>query len=356
MDNHSGQLAPTKMRDLFIGFRFYRGELGLSGLFLDNDFSNCTARQVLYACHGRAPSTVQEAFAHRRFTGRELFVAAVSSGEFQSKFAERFLESFPEKSRLVFVHIPKCAGSDLSTHLIGRFASLNTKVVDRSITSIPELHNSIKSLSLEILAADKIYIHGHTHLQTYVDWGALRYDDDVFTTIRQPTDLIISQVNYVLTRIFSDEDPIPHDTKGWREEFEIKNLNQYNDIESKRKLASKILRNRGVVPDNVICRYLGNGTSARALENIAIHNVEITNLEKYHSWLKERWGIGSFTRMNESIKYISINDFGDNDKTYLNSIISEDQIFYDTIKKRLDETGKSSLRGLEAFDEKSAGQ
>ncbi len=329
MSNSGPSHAPTTMRETFNQFRFYRRELEGAGLFIDVDFSHCTARQVFYACHGRAPGSLHEALAHERFTPRELFVAAVSSGEFQNKLVARFLAAYPEKRRLIFVHIPKCAGSDVSTHLFGRYASLNTKIVDQTITNIPELHGAIKDISLEILVSDQIYVHGHTHLQTYVDWGALRYDDDVFTTIRRPVDLIISQVNYVLTRIFSDESPIPHDTHGWREEFKITNLHDYRDAPAVRRLASTILRNNGVVPENVICRYIGDGTYKNSVERLAIHNVEITNLENYHLWLKERWGISTFTRMNESKKFISLNDFNDEDQKYLAHTTHEDQKLYD---------------------------
>ncbi len=342
--------APTTLRETFDRFRFYRRELRASGLFIDVDFSGCTARQVFQACHGRAPGTIHEAMAHYRFTPRELFVAAVSSGEFQNKLVARFLSAHPEKQRLVFVHIPKCAGSDMSTHLIGRFASLNTKIVDQTITDISQLHDAIKDISLEILASDRIYLHGHTHLQTYVDWGALRFCDEVFTTIRRPSDLIVSQVNYVLTRIFSDEDPIQNDTRGWREEFKISNLEIYAEHAAKKRLASLILRNRGVVPENFICRYLGDGTYNNALERVVIHNVEVTTLENYHSWLKSRWGINKFTKMNESIKFISQADFNEDDQNYLASITNEDQKFFDHVQRRIKELGTHSLKGDEILD------
>jgi len=338
---------PTSLRETFESFRFYRREFAENGVLMDVDTSNYSARQIFHACHGRAPGSLEETLAHQKYTGRELFVAAVSSDEFQQKCVQRFVASFPEKSRMVFVHIPKCAGSDMSTHLIGRFPSLNTKIIDTELTDKMQLFDAIKDVSLEISISDFVYIHGHTHLQTYVDWGVLRFEDHVFTTIRNPEQLIVSQINYVLTRMNSDETPVPHDTEGWRKEFGIADLSMLADQNAVNNLASKILRHRGVVPANVICTYLGDGTSHSAISRVAMHNVEVTNLEKYHKWIEQKWGIVNHTRMNESKKYISIEDFSLEDRNYIYEITHHDQRFFNHVKQRLEVLGTPSLTGVE---------
>lgn len=344
--------APTKLRETFESFQFYRRELGEAGLFFDTDLQNCATRQVFYACHGRAPTSVNEALAHYKFSPRQLFIAALSSLEFQKNFIARLLQAYPEKQRLIFVHIPKSAGSDLSTHLISRFASVNTKLTDPSITSTTELHGAIKDVTLEMLASDRIYVHGHTHLDTYVKWNALRYQDEVFTTIRSPIDQIISQINYVLTRVFSDETPTPHDTSGWRKEFNIQDIGQVKESDKIKRLGSTILRHSGVVPDNVICRYLGSGSYESAVEKVATHNVEVTNIENYQRWMELRWGLTRKTNMNESKKYLSLSDFTDEDRNYMTNITFEDQKFFDLVQDKLRRLNKPSLTGLEILDHK----
>ena len=155
------------------------------------------------------------------------FIAALSSGEFQSQLAARLVRAFPEKRRLFYVHIPKCAGVELASHLISRYPSINTNLLDPVLTSRPEeLFLAIKHVVLEIAVSDTIFISGHTHLGTYQSWNGngIRYEDEVFTVVREPIDQIVSQINYVLTRIFTGEGPVPLDTKGWRVEFGVDDL------------------------------------------------------------------------------------------------------------------------------------
>jgi len=238
--------------------------------------------------------------------------------------------------------------------LIGRFASLNTKIVDPLITNIFEFHTALKDVALEVLATDRIYVHGHTTLKTYLDWGTLRYQDEVFTTLRNPIEQVISQINYVLTRIFSDEILIQHDTSGWRREFSIKDVDASTAPEPAvvMKLARSILRNGGVVPSNVVCHYLGNGTAASAIEQVALHNIEVTILTQYHSWLQSRFNIKYFTQMNPSKKFVRFSDFDSADQSFMTSIVSEDQIFYQHVERRLQDMGANSLVGLQIIDEK----
>jgi hypothetical protein len=347
----NASLSPSTLRETFEHFRFYRRDLELEGLFTGVDFTDCTARQVFNACHGRCPGDVMEALAHTRFTGRDLFVAAVCSMEFQTQFASRFLAAFPEKPRSIFIHIPKSAGSDMSTHLIGRYASLNTKILDSSITDISSFHSVVKDISLEILAAERIYIHGHTTLNKYTEWKARRFSDEIFTIIRDPVEQIISQINYVLTRIFSNEFPVQADTSGWRNEFEIKNLDDYTTVAAQHELATQILHHDGVVPANVICEYLGRGTAKSAIEQVAIHNVEITDLAHYHHWLQSRWNINHFTKLNASTKFVSLSDFSPRDIDYINHITLQDQIFYNHVQGRLAKLAANALTGLEILND-----
>ena len=78
-----------------------------------------------------------------------------------------------------------------------------------------------------------------------------------------------------------------------------------------------------------------------------MHNVEVTNLEKYHKWIEQKWGIVNHTRMNESKKYISIEDFSLEDRNYIYEITHHDQRFFNHVKQRLEVLGTPSLTGVE---------
>src|SRR5690349_20055299 len=165
---------PTDFRSVFDLFRFYRPELGVQALLTDVDLEGVTARDVYHACHGREPENEEAATSHERHSIPDLFERAIRSREFQTGLVERFVKAFPEKNCLSFVHVPKSAGSDLSTHLITRYPSLRTTVIDPGLTDRKAFYQAIKELVLEASTSNAIYIHGHNTLSDYVRWGAAR--------------------------------------------------------------------------------------------------------------------------------------------------------------------------------------
>ena len=174
-------------------------------------------RQIYQSVHARAPDSLEAALPSANYNATASFIAALSSVEFQHNLAAHFLRAFPEKRRLFFVHIPKTAGVDVATRLISQFPSINTNLLNRILTpKSDELFLAIKHIVLELECSDTVFISGHTHLATYQSWAGngIRLQDHVFTVVREPMDRIISQVNYVLTRIFSDRIPIQPDTAG----------------------------------------------------------------------------------------------------------------------------------------------
>jgi hypothetical protein len=339
------------MRDFFEEFRFYRDSIGLDGFLGRFDLEKMSPRQIYYIVHGRMPDSLVAATGDLRDEISDIFVAALCSDEFRTSFISRFLASFPEKKRIIFVHIPKCAGSTLSAYLVGRYVSLLTDLQNPKIINDADFFRSIKDLVLESLVSDTVYVHGHTHLSTYARWGAIRLDDQVISVVRNPVDLVISQINYVLTRIFSDESPVGPDTAGWRSEFGISEEDvTRQDPEFIDKLAVKILHHQGVVPANVMCRFLGDGTHQGAIDQIVSLNVELTDLKRYHSWCRNRWGVEPGLRVNESRKFIFYENFSENQKSYIKSITEEDNTLFDLISRHLDDFGSSHLIGRELLE------
>ncbi|MBS0644377.1 MAG: hypothetical protein JSS43_31310 [Proteobacteria bacterium] len=338
---------PQNFRDVFALFRFYREELGVQALLTDIDVDGLTARDVYRACHGREPENESAASSHERHTIPDLFERAIRSFEFQNNLVERFIAAYPEKRCLSFVHVPKSAGSDLSTHLITRYPSLRTTIIDPGLTGRRAFYQSLKELALEASVSDSIYIHGHNELKTYVKWGVARPQDHVFTTIRDPVSLTVSQVNYVLTRMRSVADPLPHDTAGWRKLFGVDDPEMLDSPQEVQRLAHRILRDPGVVPPDNTCHFLGHGDRDSAIEAMIEYNVEITDLRRYTAWLKERWEVRHLTRMNASKPFMRLEDFAAEDTDYIHETTRHDKALYDHIAGRLDDTGATSLRGRE---------
>lgn len=340
--------APISPRDTFELFRFYRPDVGLRRLLEDAGITDMSPRQIYHAVHDRAPDTMEAALPSAGYDAVSRFIAALSSREFQVLLAGRLLDAFPEKRRLFFVHIPKTAGVDLAARLIGRYASFNTNLLNPELTPKPEmLFLAIKHVVLEMAVSDTIFISGHTELAKYQFWGGngIRYQDAVFTVVREPLEQIISQVNYVIGRMFSDQQPIRPDTAGWRREFGVTPANMEEMSEKVLPLARRILRNQGVVVPNVICRYLGGGSYETAVTRTVGHDLEVVELKQLDAWSEQRWGAIQKQRLNVSRKYISRQDLSPDDLAHARSIVEEDQRYYADVVAALERSGGLSIKG-----------
>src|SRR5262249_12398368 len=105
--------APTVAADVFRLLRLYDEDNDLDRLLARIDFSVKTPAELCHMILGRPPrppevASSREAYDPAQFAGRLLM-----SREFQSDLIRLLLLAFPEKRRLFFVHIPKCAGTDL---------------------------------------------------------------------------------------------------------------------------------------------------------------------------------------------------------------------------------------------------
>ena len=342
--------GPSDLRATFELFRFYRPEVGLRRLLDDAGASNMSPRQIYHAVHNRPPDVLEAALRCEDYDPAQRFIAALSSREFQELLASRLLHAFPEKRRLFFVHIPKTAGVDLAARAIGRYASFSTNLLDPVLTPTPEmLFLAIKHVVLEMAVSDTIFISGHTELGKYELWAGngVRYQDAVFTVVRDPVEQIISQVNYVLTRIFSDEQPTPPDTAGWREEFGVKDIGLYDSPEQTQALARRILRNQDVVVPNVICRFLGGGRYDTAITRSVAHDLEVVELKQLDAWSERQWGPIKSERLNVSRKFLSLQDLSADDLSHTRSITEEDQRYYADVLAALKRTGGLSIKGNE---------
>src|SRR5271165_3381683 len=211
--------SPTNLRETFELFKFYRPDVGIRRMLQDTGVSDMSPRQIYQSVHNRPPDSQDAALPSANYNATAAFIAALSSVEFQQNLAAHFLRAFPEKRRLFFVHVPKTAGVDVATRLISRFPSINTNLLDRTLTTKPEeLFLAIKHIVLELGCSDTVFISGHTTLSAYQMWigNGIRFQDQVFTVVREPMDRQLSQVNYVQTRIYSEAAQLQPDTAGWR--------------------------------------------------------------------------------------------------------------------------------------------
>jgi hypothetical protein len=330
--------------------RFYRPDVGIKRLLQNTGVADMSPREIYQSVHGRPPDSLDSALPSANFNATASFIAALSSLEFQQNLAANFLQAFPEKRRLIFVHIPKTAGVDIATRLISRFASINTNLLDRTLTPRSEkLFLTIKHIVLEMACSDIVFVSGHTHLGTYQSWAGngIRCGDEVFTVVREPIDRIISQVNYVLTRIFSERTPVQPDTAGWRKEFKVEDLEIRQSPDRVFKLARQIFRHPGVVVPNIMCEFIGGGGYEAALTKTVSHDLEVIDLRHLDAWSEQRWGAGEKSRLNSSEKFVSLKDFSRDDIEYARGIVQEDMKYYQKVLGALDRHGGTSIKGVQ---------
>ena len=240
--------APRNAREFFQLFADYTPEKGLRSLLRDVDFAGVEPRQIYFTLHGRAPEKREYAIPPPKFSPLEKYIGGFGGEEFRKNVIPRFLEAFPEKQRLLFLHIPKTAGSELSARLMERYPFLNGQILQPGRGSEDQICQHIRDAVVGLAGSDHLLVGGHNTLERYRTWRAIRGEDQLFGVVREPVRAMISQVNYILTRIFAAEKEPDPDTLGWRRHFQVNNFAQAISKTAAIELAGRVLRRQGAVP------------------------------------------------------------------------------------------------------------
>ncbi len=301
--------APEMPREMFKLLALHDPAEGLYNLLLQTDWSGLTPGQIAYAVFGSPiPDAATPIIEQAEVTGpwtpvaaRDLTNNLLQSSVFQHEILRIFLQAFPEKRRLLFVHVPKCAGSDLSTHLVTRFPSLHEALRAPHWYPNDKFFTGLSHCVRQLPYSDEIFIRGHIEFREYLVLGIVRPYDRIFTILRDPIELAMSQINYILMRLQEDAQraTLLPDTTEWLELSGIRlELSDLTD-DALRQVGRTILRDRAIVRPNTLCAWLGGGKLTDVLQRLADYNVEVTNTQAYSRWLHERWGINAGTRRNE---------------------------------------------------------
>jgi hypothetical protein len=207
------------------------------------------------------------------------------------------------------------------------------------------LFANLKEISLRLRLADFVFVSGHVPLAWYLDNNLVRHGDRIFTTIREPMQVAISNANFVATRLIMFRHESRADTAGWLQALGLQSIPEEPTVEYSVELAKKILYTPSLTTKNVMCNFLGRGTFDNTIPRLRIADIEITNTTRYGKWRKRTWGLESTTRINESSKNLTNGNLSDVDKDYIRSITAEDQRLYDLLISRLNRSSSLSIRG-----------
>lgn len=267
------------------------------------------------------------------------------SDRFRAVALRNVLETFPNKRRLIFVHIPKCAGSDLTELLRRSHLAIEGAIANPDWYAPDELLKYLHDIVLAATFVDDFLVCGHVPLPFYLGNGLIRPDDSIFTVVRDPTALVVSQVNYILTLMSRDPNGRNPGTRRWLDQLAIDGPRPGMSAAERLALGRAVLRDARMVPANTICRSLGTGESVSAMAAIVASDIEITDTTRYEAWLAERWGIPESPRGNQSDPFLTLNTLDADDRAVIATLTAEDRRVYAAIMRRLDTTSATSIRG-----------
>jgi hypothetical protein len=343
--------GPHDPRALLELLYWYDERLGLSPLLSRLDLAGFAPQLIHYTTFGELPQRPLGISANGRYYPHDHLNELLLSDEFQTGLLPLLLHAYDDKRRLIFVHIPKCAGTDLSNKLRTRYPWANVNIMDADWTSKDALLRHLSQLVLQLRFSDCIYLCGHARLDYYARNHLVRPADQIFTIIRDPAAIIISQVNYILTRFWLDAESgtIGPDTQHWLKEIDIEALPAKLSDGFVQDAGRRVLQNTDLVKPNSICYWLaGRDADARtALEGLVNQNVEVTLTGHYKDWLAQRWNIRSQSTDNSSMKFFTAARLPRDYRDYIGDITQEDAKLYQRIGKAIEQCGGVSVSGHE---------
>ena len=230
-------------------------------------------------------------------------LSSIAGEEFRKRIVALVLTAYPEKQRLIHIHIPKTAGSDLRDGLATVLPVISYNYSIPAVYPSAALLVQLARVARRARSADRILVTGHTSLEWYFARGLCRPTDRIFAVVREPKASLMSAVNYYLRRIREDPECKSGDTRSWAIKMNVDRFARDMDVEALRELGKSILDNEAFT------RYTGDDDArARRFRGSAVgldHQIEheLIPLEVYEEWLREQWGINS-TKANKSPKVL----------------------------------------------------
>ena len=341
---------PRTRQELFLILANYRPEQGVDGLLAMIDFSGVTPADIHEVVLGRTPSSFADAMPGDANEPRTLFRNALLSHEFRRMFLSCVLTTFPEKGRDIFIHVPKCAGTDLILNLGQRLLPLPKLLEVDGWISDEEFLAVMGGIARAIPFHDRIFVHGHMELGEYIDRAGRRPVDRIFTIIRDPVDLMISQANYAIGRLRQNPAGTDPDTAEILEYLGLPRLPEDAGERELKDLAVRALLDSRITQSNRACTFLGRGNSGLykvAMDYLVVLDVEITTTRYYGRWLRERWGIGESLHHNASEPLLTRTEVQRFYADALRPLCAEDQTLFDVVTWALQQTGTASVTGLD---------
>lgn len=339
--------APATPRALLTAFLLYDREKGLASVVNRLDLTGVSRRHLFGIVLGRMPESPAVAADGEAFVPARVLSTMLNGAEFQGKVRELVLTAFPEKRRCIFIHIPKCAGTDLISVLRRRYPMVHVHLATSARTPSQELFAALRDIVAGMQFSDTVLATGHTPLRWYRQRNLLRAEDELMTVVREPRSLLYSYISFMLTRLKTFAGTKRNDTSTWLRAIDMEDIAPDPSNAYLAEIGARLLRARTVTVPNMICNNLGQGTAESALESIVHTNIEITDTRRYTDWKRARFGAESGRRVNESLPLFTPEVATSADRALIDDMIEQDVKVYERITAALDAGAGCSVRGGE---------
>jgi hypothetical protein len=111
------------------------------------------------------------------------------------------------------------------------------------------------------------------------------------------------------------------------------------------ELGGRLLRAKSVTNANMLCRNLGRGDLASAIETIVTTDIELTDTSRYSAWRKKKFGFEPAKRINPSQALFTPEKATKADRALIEDMVGEDTPLYEKISAMLNSGDGLSIRG-----------
>ncbi len=261
----------------------------------------------------------------------ETLLTFLETDEYRFDIARRVMVAFPEFRREFFLHVPKSGGTTIlkAMEATGQYIFLPTP---RWVMAghFSDFNEFLRNIAHEIADKKKttFSIHGHPTAGELIAAGIKRFDDHVFSVVRNPKETAYSHLNYILSRLesASGNERCDIDVKLWREELKANSSFAPSKVTDFDQLAQVCLQR--FIGRNILCSVLGSdGTAASSLESISKLGIEIVEFTRIREYLEQR-GWNSSLHENRSARLPAIQTLGKTVRSQIQEGISEDIKLY----------------------------
>ncbi len=354
---------PARPRDLFEILVSLGPQAVLESIYLAADLRAADPRGLTFITLNRWPTQAELDALPAPYNARRHLAIMLTSREFRTGLVRRICDAYPERPRLCFVRIPRCAGQHFLT-MAGHMhpimpPGLATRTRNDENHFIPALGTLLGRFTLTktimivqpTLAAFTQSAgpapnpaYAEDGLQWALNPPPRRHGTDrLFTILREPASLILSEVNATLDALLQPAAADTPSIAAWRARLPINPATA--DAAGRKLLAREILRT--LPTRNPICHALADGTAAGALAAVRLQDVELADLSHYPDWTKYTWDVEPEPASNTSTCHLTLADLTAAELVAFRALIAEDLLFYAPVKAALDNLGelKPSIRG-----------